>query len=113
MVVFNRWIPFRGYAAINLFGIIFARRGVEVTPSLLNHERIHTRQQWEMLWIPFYLWYVAEYLFFLIKYRNSYRAYRSVRFEREAYAHDHDLNYLKHRRLFAWARMKRGFSSSE
>lgn len=30
-VVYNNLIPFKGYKAINLFGIIFARKGVELT----------------------------------------------------------------------------------
>ena len=112
MVVFNRYIPFRGYDAINLFGIIFVRYEPKsplhqrrIYPSLLNHERIHTRQQWELLWIGFYLWYLIEYLFYLIKYKSRFRAYRSIRFEREAYAYEHDLDYLRHRHLYAWIKL--------
>jgi hypothetical protein len=92
----------RGYEAINLFGIIFVRRGIKPSSALINHERIHTRQQWELLWVGFYLWYLLEYLFYLIIYRSTHRAYRAVHFEREAYAHERNLNYLQHRRLYAW-----------
>ena len=35
--------------------------------------------------------------------------YRNISFEREAYAHQRDLNYLKHRRPYAWiSRMRSG-----
>ena len=48
-IIRSRLVPFKGYNAINLLGILFCRKGVELTPSLLNHERIHTRQMVEML----------------------------------------------------------------
>jgi len=54
-VIYNNIIPFDGFASINLFGIIFVRNGVVVSDRLLNHERIHTRQMIEMLFLFFYL----------------------------------------------------------
>jgi hypothetical protein len=41
MVIVNDIIPFKGYKAINLFGIIFARE--KLNEIDINHERIHTR----------------------------------------------------------------------
>jgi hypothetical protein len=36
---------------------------------------------------------------------NRLKAYLSISFEREAYGHDHDLTYLRHRKPFAqWRR---------
>lgn len=69
---------------------------------LINHERIHLRQQIELLLILFYLFYVIHYLLNLIRYRNHYLAYFNICFEKEAYACDQNLNYLKKRKLFAW-----------
>ncbi len=66
-------------------------------PTLLNHERIHLRQQMELGVIPFYLWYLTEYLIRRIQYRDHYTAYRHISFEREAFANDQDLNYLSTR----------------
>ncbi|MBR5331729.1 MAG: hypothetical protein IKV32_00310 [Muribaculaceae bacterium] len=72
---------------------------------VVNHELIHTAQQKELLWIPFYIAYIIEWLFKLIKYRNSHRAYMDISFEKEAYTHGHDLSYLSHRKHFAqWSR---------
>ncbi len=65
--------------------------------ALINHEKIHLRQQLEMLIVFFYLWYLLEFLFLLIKYKNHREAYENISFEREAYAHEHDLGYLKKR----------------
>jgi hypothetical protein len=66
----------------------------------LNHERIHHAQQLELLILPFYIWYVLEYLIYLVITRNSDLAYRSIRFERECYKHEKDQEYLANRRPY-------------
>jgi len=68
----------------------------------MNHERIHIRQQVELLVLPFYIVYLIEYAFGLIKYRNRMNAYMNISFEREAYKYDSDLDYLKKRKLWGW-----------
>ncbi|THD68765.1 hypothetical protein E7Z59_00075 [Robertkochia marina] len=70
--------------------------------SLMNHERIHLRQQLEMLILPFYLWYTFEWLVRWIILGNAHRAYRELSFEREAYAHENDPDYLKTRRPWSF-----------
>lgn len=69
---------------------------------LLNHEKIHLRQQLELLVIPFYLLYVLIYLLNRLKYEDHYLAYRGIIFEKEAYLFEKDLNYLRKRRFWAW-----------
>ncbi|MBC8152436.1 MAG: hypothetical protein H7Z72_05950 [Bacteroidetes bacterium] len=86
-----------------LFPFVLVRRP-NPEPELLNHERIHLRQQLELLLLPFYVWYLTEYLIRRSQYRNHYTAYRNISFEREAFAHDADLNYLKTRRWWAFLR---------
>ena len=102
-IIFNSFLPLgRNYSAINLFGVLFVKRGISLSPELINHECIHTAQMREMLFLPFYLAYVAEWLLRLIICRgNAYRAYRAISFEREAYAHDTDFSYLSRRHHFA------------
>ena len=73
-------------------------------PALLNHERIHLRQQAELGILPFYLWYVLEYLIRWFQYRDHYQAYRNISFEREAFANDQDLTYLKNRSFWRFWR---------
>lgn len=102
-IIINDILPFgKKFAAINLMGVLFVKSGVKVTPQLINHERIHSAQLREMLYIPFYIAYVAEWLFRLISCRgDGYRAYRALSFEREAYTHGDDLTYLRRRSRFA------------
>lgn len=91
-----------GVKAMNLFGVIVTRKTTKLDESTINHERIHTKQIWEMLGLPFYFWYLVEYLIKLIKFRNRDKAYRSISFEREAYTYQHDLDYLSNRKWYAW-----------
>lgn len=94
-VIYNNIIPFEGYKAINLFGICFAR--YKMNKYDINHELIHTTQMKELFYIFFYIWYLIEWLILFIKYKNSFIAYRSIRFEKEAYKHEKDLDYLNKR----------------
>jgi hypothetical protein len=67
----------------------------------MNHERIHVYQQMELLILPFYLWYGIEFLIRRLS-QNHQIAYRNIVFEREAYACEINLGYLKKRRPFAF-----------
>ena len=69
---------------------------------LLNHERIHLRQQLELGILPFYLWYLIEYVYWYIRFGDHYTAYRAIRFEREAFDNDDNLTYLNKRPLWAF-----------
>jgi len=85
-IIYSNIIPFKGYVAINLFGVLFARNEYKghISDVVINHEEIHTEQMRELLYIGFYLWYVIEWLIKLPFHKNAYRA---ISFEREAYAH--------------------------
>lgn len=62
------------------FGIYMANSADVVT---LNHGKIHERQQVEMLILPFYLWYLAEFLIRRLS-KPRKEAYLSILFEKEA-----------------------------
>jgi hypothetical protein len=98
-----RLLPKR-YHAIAIFPFIFLRRGGAENEMLINHERIHLRQQAELLILPFYLWYLVEYLLKLIIYREHDKAYHSISFEREAYRNDEDLDYLEKRKFWSFVK---------
>jgi hypothetical protein len=104
VIIRNKYIPFPGFAAINILGILFCRRETRITPWLINHERIHTAQMIEMGIIFFYIWYVVEWL---MKMTQKGCAYYRISFEREAYRHERDLTYLSKRRHYAWWKMMR------
>jgi hypothetical protein len=98
-VIYNNIIPFKGFKCINLFGILFVRKGCFMSDEDLNHERIHTAQMKEILCVFFYLWYFIEWLIRLFGKGN---AYRNLGFEKEAYSNEDDLTYLATRPRFAW-----------
>lgn len=61
ILVKNKWFPFGNYKAINICGIVFYK-GDNLSDKTINHEKIHTKQMIELLFIFFYLWYGIEYL---------------------------------------------------
>lgn len=69
-------------------------------PVFLNHEKIHLRQQLELLVLPFYFLYGLEFLFRLYHLKDPYLAYRNISFEAEAYKMEGDLDYLNNRKLW-------------
>lgn len=95
----NKFIPFPGYKAINLFGVLFVRGDAKIDEVTIRHERIHTAQMKELLYVFFYLFYFIEWLVRLFMKGN---AYRNISFEKEAYANQNYPNYLDERRWFAW-----------
>ena len=96
-IIRNKFIPFSGYKAMNLFGVLFVRGNARISERTLRHEAIHTAQMKEMLYVFFYIWYVIEWLIRLFMKGN---AYRNISFEREAYANQDNLNFLKNRKRF-------------
>ena len=92
-------LPPKEFLAINLFGLLFCKKDAKINDVIVNHESIHTSQMKEMLYIPFYLLYVTEWLIKLL-FKGS--AYRNISFEREAYDNQYNLNYLKERKRYNW-----------
>lgn len=74
----------------------------EELATLLNHERIHVRQQLELLILPFFIIYIVEWIVLLFKYKDKNLAYRNISFEKEAYQMANNLNYLKKRKPYVW-----------
>lgn len=99
IIIRNNIIPFKGFAALNFFEILFVRK--DVTDTTIRHESIHTAQMRELLYIGFYIWYILEWLFLLFKYKfQSKEAYYNIRFEKEAYKNQDNPDYLKQRKHF-------------
>jgi hypothetical protein len=102
-IIYNNIIPFSGFVAINLFGVVFARKKYRpLAERSINHEAIHTAQMKELWYIGFYLLYLIEYVILIFKYKNTNAAYRNIRFERESYANESDIDYLTARCGFEW-----------
>ncbi|WP_298139122.1 hypothetical protein [Flavobacterium sp.] len=97
LIVFKYLTP-RGFRGLTFYPFVFlADKDDKLNKVFINHERIHIRQQIELLILPFYLWYFTEYLLRLVQYKNRKKAYYNISFEREAYANEKDLNYVEQR----------------
>jgi hypothetical protein len=109
-IIYNRLIPFKGYVAINLFGIIFVRKEYKAIIEnnyfkksvLLNHELVHTAQYKELLYVFYLPLYLLNYFINLFVHLSFKKAYRNVCFEKEAYTKEYDDYYLERRHRFAW-----------
>ncbi|WP_455670220.1 hypothetical protein [Phocaeicola faecalis] len=100
-VIYNRFIPFNGFKSINLFGVLFVRDGYTMKDADFNHEAIHTAQMKEMLYVFFYIAYLLEWFYHLIRLRKWMEAYHSISLEKEAYGNQYDYGYLKHRKHYS------------
>lgn len=121
-VIYNRFIPFKGFYAITIIKWIFVREeykclnGSRIYNKMINHESIHEQQILDftpeifLSWlrytvgsICFYLLYGLEWLFkltpCLIKKKN---AYRSLCAEQEAYNNEMDFKYIENRPKLFW-----------
>ena len=121
-VIYNKFIPFKGFYAITIIKWIFVREkykyldGLSIYNKMINHESIHEQQILDFTpkifpsWlrytvgsICFYLLYGLEWLFklipCLIKKKNTYR---SLCAEQEAYNNEIDFKYIENRPKLFW-----------
>tara|TARA_R110001632_G_scaffold39207_2_gene98214 strand:+ start:1400 stop:1726 length:327 start_codon:yes stop_codon:yes gene_type:complete len=104
-LIVNKYLLRKRFVGVTLWPFIVMKdRALENDTVFINHERIHLRQQRELLVLPFYIWYGLEFLLRLLQYKDRYKAYRNISFEREAYSNEVDLDYLKRRPTWAFWR---------
>ncbi|MEW7290384.1 hypothetical protein [Aquimarina sp. 2304DJ70-9] len=102
-IVVNKYLIGRHFVGLALWPFIVVKDSfLKEDEIFINHEKIHIRQQAELLVLPFYILYFAEYIIRVVQYRNSQQAYRNISFEREAYYNEDDLDYLKKRRPWSF-----------
>jgi hypothetical protein len=99
----NRFVKFLVFNSV--IGITLAPFGIYIREGYfrdktINHEKIHWKQQMEMLILPFYIWYITEFIIRI--FINGNNAYRKISFEQEAYKHENDFNYIGNRKKFSW-----------
>lgn len=99
VLVFGKIIP-KEFIGLTLWPIIFLKnKDLKMDMTLINHERIHLRQQLELLVLPFYIFYALEWMIRLLVYRgDAYKAYRMISFEQEAYEKEQQFSYLQKRK---------------
>lgn len=93
-------LPARGMALYPF--ILIKDSSLKHNVILMNHEKIHLRQQLELFIIPFYLLYFLNYLINMMRYKKHHIAYLNIAFEREAYRNERNLQYLEKRKFCQW-----------
>ena len=121
-VIYNKFIPFKGFYAITIIKWIFVREEYKcfnrssIYNKMINHESIHEQQILDFTpkmfpsWlrytigsICFYLLYGLEWLFKLIPCLITKKsAYRSLCAEQEAYENEKNFDYIKNRSKLSW-----------
>lgn len=97
-LITTKYLIPKGYRGLALFPFVLVKYSVDKENAVfINHERIHLRQQIEMLIFPFLIWYTIEFIVRFIQFRTIDLAYRNISFEREAYANEKRIDYLKKR----------------
>jgi len=93
--------PLPGYAGFTFLFWIWIREDY-FDEILYNHELIHMRQQYELLFVGQWILYGWYYVRNRIRGYGHDLSYRFIPFEKEAYFHDEDMDYLDKRKRFAW-----------
>jgi hypothetical protein len=91
---------FRGMAIYPF--VVMNNESLKSNKTFIHHEKIHIKQQLELLIIPFFILYGLEFLFRLIQYRSAMKAYWNISFEREAYSNQKNKDYLKERNPYSF-----------
>ena len=105
LIVANKFFLGKKFTGMVLWPFLIVRhKNLCHDAVFMNHERIHWRQQVELLVLPFYVWYFIEYLVRLLQYKNSAKAYYAISFEKEAYQNETNMEYTKNRRFWSFIR---------
>ena len=98
LLIVTKYLIPKGYRGLTVFPFVFVSQQSEKHNAvLMHHERIHLRQQMELLVLPFFVWYTIEFFLKWVWYRDRKKAYRNIIFEREAYDQEKNFAYLKSR----------------
>lgn len=117
----NKLVPWGGFKAMALWPFIFIRSDKKMKAEDLRHEKIHGRQQAELLIVGFWILYVVNCIveFCLCsanqnrgqqtnpryKRRNLWhRISHALVLEREAYSKQGDKQYLEKRPWMGWTK---------
>lgn len=102
-VLVSKYLVPNGFRAITIFPFIFLKNASDKKDRvLLNHERIHLKQQLELLIFLFYFWYLIDYGWKRLRGYDKFSAYKNISFEREAYGNEYDMTYLSRRKFWGF-----------
>jgi len=86
--------------AITLYPFIISKEPMDEV--VLNHEKIHIRQQEELLVLGFYALYFMWWAIGMLKGKGGFQSYYEIPFEIEAYENESNPQYLEKRKRFAF-----------
>ena len=93
-----KYFPFKGYLAMQWCGYLVSKEDFSsISKSVVLHENIHIKQAVKYSnkrWIRYYLSYLLQYLKGNPLFHPKI-AYYTNPYEMEAYANQHNINYLK------------------
>lgn len=103
MILVFKHFFYKNYVGLSVWPFIILKdNALKTDIVLINHEKIHLKQQLELLVLPFYLIYITEWLLRSLWCLSFYRGYQNISFEQEAYANEHNLNYTNERSAFSF-----------
>ena len=103
ILIVNKYLLGKDFKGMSLWPFVILKdKSLKADKTFLNHERIHLRQQIELFILPFYIWYITEYLIKLYYYKDRMLAYKNLSFEREAYSQEMKEDYLEDRKFWAF-----------
>ncbi len=103
MILIFKHLFYSNYVGLSVWPFIILKEdALKSDTVLINHEKIHLKQQLELLVVPFYILYLTEWLLRSLFYLDFYKGYQNISFEREAYYNEHDLSYPQQRRWFSF-----------
>ena len=98
ILIVSKYLTPKGFRGLTFFPFVFmADKEDKLNEIFINHEKIHLRQQLELLIVPFFIWYLMEFFVRWFQFKDKYVAYKNISFEREAYDNEKDLDYIKSR----------------
>ncbi|MDO9261967.1 MAG: hypothetical protein Q7U08_08510 [Flavobacteriaceae bacterium] len=111
MIIHLKYFIPKSFSAFTFYPFIFIRNKVDTTNiTLIHHEKIHLKQQVELLIVFFFLVYFLEFCWNFIRYKSWMKAYHNIGFEKEAYQNEAHQDYIKTRKPYSF--LKFHFSSN-
>lgn len=94
----SRFLPFGRFSGMMIFPFIFLRSDRPIYQHTIRHEVIHWVHSVQLFVLIFFLIYVLNWGYNLIRFRFDFEeAYRSIWAERIAYANQHNQLFLPRR----------------
>lgn len=93
-----------GMVGVVVYPFIFVCKKHVNNRIVMNHERIHLAQYEELGILGFWPVYLTLYIRELMRYEKHFKAYINNPMEQEAFDNQLDLQYLRARKPYSWAK---------